>query len=38
MHHDAFVRGGYATDCLDAHLPELLDFARSLTESEDENA
>ena len=38
MHHAAFVRGGYATDCLDAHLPELLDFARSLTESEDENA
>ena len=38
MHHAAFVRGGYTTDCLDAHLPELLDFARSLTESEDENA
>ena len=34
MHHAAFVRGGYATDCLDTHLPELLDFSRRLAESE----
>ena len=34
MHHTAFVRGGYATDCLDAHLAELLDFSRRLAESE----
>ena len=37
MHHAAFVRGGYAADCLDAHLPELLDFTRRLGESEEEN-
>lgn len=35
MHHTAFVRGGYATDCLDVHLPELLNFSRRLAESED---
>ncbi len=34
MHHAAFVRGGYATDCLDTHLPELLEFSRRLAESE----
>ena len=37
MHHGSFVRGGYATDCLDAHLPELLDFSRRLAESEEED-
>ncbi len=35
MHHAAFVRGGYAADCLDIYLPELLEFSRRLAESEE---
>lgn len=35
MHSTAFVRGGYAADCLEIHLPELLEFSRRLAESEE---
>lgn len=34
MHHPAFVRGAYRTDCLENHLPELLAFSSQLEEME----